>query len=54
MCIHIHVLYTKYTYMYVCMFFCLGGGKENKKRKKAVNIEEMKQRRKTAKKDAGL
>ena len=47
--------YTVYQiYIHVCMFFCLGGGKENKKRKKEVNIEEMKQRRKTAKKDAGL
>ena len=36
-------------YVYVS-FFALGSGKE----KKAVNIEDIKQKKKTAKKDAGI
>ena len=46
----IYIVYQIYVYV---SFFCSGGGKENKI-KKAVNIEAIKQRRKTAKKDAGI
>ena len=35
------------------LLICLGVGKENKKRK-TVNTEEQKQRRKAARKDAGI
>ena len=47
----IHGLYAKYTCMYL---FCLECWKKKDGRKKTVNIEEMKQRRKTGRKDAGI
>ena len=51
---YVHTRTVYQIYVHVCMFFWLRGWEGKEKRKKAVNIEEMKQRRKTGKKDAGL